>query len=207
MRIPNNIKQRIVKYLGTVFATILLNTLKTDKKQINFARNLSKDGKNVIYAFWHCNMLMPGYLLKNLGIQVLVSQHRDGEYIAGIISLLGFGTVRGSTTRGGARAMIHLTRKALTGHSIIITPDGPQGPRHVAQPGIIVLARKTGFPIIPIATKISKRWELPSWDRFVIPKPFAKVTLSLGKPIHVSREISDEQVNKYCRTIEEELAM
>ncbi|MGR3176984.1 MAG: lysophospholipid acyltransferase family protein [Candidatus Anammoxibacter sp.] len=207
MYIPDKIKQKIVKYLGAVFAIILLNTLKTDKKQINLVRNLSKNGKNVIYAFWHCNMLIPGYLLKNLGIQVLVSQHRDGEYIAGVISLLGFGTVRGSTTRGGARAMIHLTKKALKGHSIIITPDGPQGPRHIAQPGIIFLAKKTGFPIIPIAVKVSKYWKLPSWDRFIVPKPFAKVTLSLGRPIHVSRKINDEQVKQYCRVIEEELKM
>ena len=115
------------------------------------------------------------------------------------------GTVRGSTTRGGARAMIKLTKKALTGHSIAITPDGPRGPRRITQPGIVFLARKTGFPIIPIAAKISRYWELPSWDRFVVPKPFAKVTLAFGEPIHVSRNISDKQVKQYCRAIEKDL--
>lgn len=205
MNVPKKIKQKVVAYLAIYFVKLLLITLKIDKDQINFGRNLSKNGNNVIYAFWHSVMLLPGYLHKNLGIQALVSQHRDGDYVSGALSVLGFGTVRGSTTRGGARAVVSLAKSAAKGHSIIITPDGPRGPKHIAQPGIIYLARKTSFPIIPIAVKVSKYWQLPSWDRFVIPKPFASVTLTYGKPIHVLRKINNEQVQEYCSLLEEAL--
>ena len=203
--IIKEIKKKLVKYLGFFLLSILLRTLKIDRCQIDFGRNLSKNGNNVIYAFWHSMMLTPGYTLRNLGIHVLVSQHRDGEYLTGIMTLFGLDTVRGSSTRGGARAMISLAKVARKGHSIIITPDGPRGPRLVVQPGVIFLAKKTGFPIIPISVNISNYWELPSWDRFVLPKPFARVTLTYGEPIHVARKIEDQELQKYCTVLKNEL--
>lgn len=150
-------------------------------------------------------MIVPGYVLRNLGVHALVSQHRDGGYLADIMALFGLGTVRGSSTRGGARAMISLAKIARKGHSLMITPDGPRGPRHVAQPGAIFLAKKTGFPIIPIAVNISNYWELPSWDRFVLPKPFARITFTYGKPIHVASKIDDQELQKYCTVLKNEL--
>jgi hypothetical protein len=106
-------------------------------------------------------------------VTVLVSRHRDGEAIARVISKMGFDTVRGSTTRGGALALIELVGLSLSGNEVAITPDGPRGPRHQAKEGILYLAQKSGLPIQPIAVGFSDFWELRSWDRFRIPKPFA----------------------------------
>lgn len=199
------IKQKILAYIGYLFLELLLPTLRIDRNQVTFIRNLSANGNNVIYAFWHSMMLVPGYNLRHMGIHALVSQHRDGGYLANVMGLFGLNYVRGSTTRGGTRAIINLIKIARKGHSIIITPDGPRGPRLVVQPGIIFLARKSGLPIIPIAIKISRYWQLPSWDRFVIPMPFAKVTFTCGEPIYIPQKISNEQSKEYCSVLENAL--
>lgn len=198
MRTRERIRKNVIALLGFWFVNILMRTLRTNKVQIDTGRNLCLTGNKVIYALWHSTILEVGYALRGLNLQGLVSQHRDGEYLAGAMELFGYGTVRGSTTRGGARAMIKLAGMAKKGHSIIITPDGPQGPRHVAQHGVIILAKKTGIPIIPVTAKVSRYWELPSWDRFVIPKPFAKMTITFGKPICVPSVIDETRLKEYC---------
>lgn len=198
MSLGKKLLQIILPHLILNFVRVLTLTLRIDRKQRAFSRSLSKNGKNVIYAFWHSDMIVPGFMLRKLGVKVLVSQHRDGGYLADALEMAGFDTVRGSSTRGGARAMVQLTKSARKGSSVMITPDGPRGPRHIVQPGIIFLAKKTGLPIIPMSVKTSKYWQLPSWDKFVIPKPFSKLTLVFGKPIYVSPELNNDDLTGHC---------
>ncbi|TLD43223.1 MAG: hypothetical protein JETT_0392 [Candidatus Jettenia ecosi] len=142
-------------------------------------------------------LLIPAYVGKGSNIQVLISQHSDGEYIAQVIQRLGFGVIRGSTTRGGMRAVKAMVNKAKSGCSLAITPDGPRGPRFIVQSGSIYLSKKTQLPIIPTVVGLSSYWELPSWDKFRIPKPFSRALMLYGESIHIPSNISEEEMEQY----------
>ena len=134
---------------------------------------------------------------------MLISQHSDGEYIAQVINRLGFGVVRGSTTRGGIRALKALVDKIREGCPVAITPDGPRGPRFVVQTGVIYLGKKTQLPVIPVVVGLSSYWELPSWDRFRIPKPFSRALMLYGDPIHIPPNISEEEMEHHRLKLEQ----
>src|SRR5262245_31959256 len=123
-----------------------------------------------IYAFWHENMLLVATRYARPDIYVLISQHADGQLIADVCRHLGFRTVRGSTTRGGADAVRQMLRLGREAH-LAVTPDGPRGPRRKVQQGLVYLAARTGMPIVPIGIGYSKAWRMQSWDRFALPKP------------------------------------
>ncbi|GAX62067.1 hypothetical protein SCALIN_C28_0269 [Candidatus Scalindua japonica] len=183
--------------LGSNLARILFSTVTIDEKPRGYPEQLKREGKNVIYAFWHSFMLIPGYVVRGLGVKVLISRHTDGEYIAHISQQLGFEIVRGSTTRGGVEALLKMI-KEVKDTSFIITPDGPKGPRFVVKPGVIFLGQKTGLPIVPVSLGLSSYWELPSWDKFRIPKPFSKATIIYGKPIHIPLKLNRSEIEE-CR--------
>jgi lysophospholipid acyltransferase (LPLAT)-like uncharacterized protein len=142
-------------------------------------------GKQPIFAFWHGRILPATLFWKNRGIVVITSQNFDGEWIAGIIRRFGYGTARGSTSRGGARALVQLRRDLAAGKPAAFTIDGPRGPARVAQPGAVFLAAATGHPILPFHIEASRFWEMNSWDRTQVPKPFSAVAVAIGQPIYV----------------------
>ncbi|MDQ6959750.1 MAG: lysophospholipid acyltransferase family protein [Mariprofundaceae bacterium] len=140
-----------------------------------------------LYAFWHARMLMmPRPFRKHWHGYMLISDHRDGGFIADTMRLLGIPTVRGSTTRGGARAMLQMIRAVKDEcRHLGITPDGPRGPCEVVSKGTVQLAMKTGLPVVPICYATSRCWRANSWDRFYIPKPFSRGIFVFGDPIIV----------------------
>lgn len=164
-----------------------------------------KKGQRVIYAFWHGRMLILPFSHRWQKIHVLISQHRDGELIARIINIFGFGSVRGSTTRGGTKAIFQMADKNLDGYDVAVTPDGPKGPRYEVQPGVIYIAQRSGMPIIPVTNSAKKRWTLKSWDNFIIPKPFSKATIILGEPIYVDSQSSPREIEEKRGKLEEKL--
>lgn len=190
------LKFLIVGILGSWLIRLLAFTIRIDDEPKGFNRKI--DTIQAIYPFWHCMMLVPAYVGRNRNIQVLISQHSDGEYIAQVIKRLGFGVIRGSTTRGGMRAIKALVDKVRKGDSVAITPDGPRGPRFVVQPGSVYLGKKTQLPIIPTVAGLSSYWELPSWDKFRIPKPFSRALMMYGDPIHIPPNLSEEEM-EHCR--------
>ena len=143
-------------------------------------------GRQPIMAFWHGRILPATVFFKNRGIVVITSQNFDGERIAGIIRRFGYGTARGSSSRGGARALVQLRRDLAAGRPAGFTLDGPRGPARVAQPGAVFLAGATGYPILPFHFEASRFWEMNSWDRTQVPKPFSRVALAIGAPLHVT---------------------
>ncbi len=166
----------------------------------------------VILAFWH-NRLLPcgGYILRRLvredvPVVVFASLSRDGELIARVSSGLGFGSIRGSSTRGGLQGLRQL-RRVLSGRrsSVILAPDGSQGPVYEAKPGIMVLARVAGVPIIPLAAAADRSWRLRSWDRLIIPRPFARVTLAIGRPITIPQGLASAEIRIRARELGDEL--
>ena len=143
-------------------------------------------GRRVIYTLWHGELLPLLWHHRGEGIAVVISEHRDGEIIARIAERLGYSTVRGSTSKGASRALIGLVRAVESGRSAAVTPDGPRGPAHVFAPGAAIAAQRTGVPIIPVRVSATRAWRLKSWDRFLIPKPFARVDVHYGAltPVH-----------------------
>ena len=136
-------------------------------------------------AFWHGRILPATLYFRNRGIVVITSQNFDGEWIAGIIRRFGYGTARGSTSRGGVRALVQLRRELAHGKPAGFTIDGPRGPARVAQPGAVFLAGATGQPILPFHIESSRFWTAGRWDRTQVPKPFSRVALAVGAPIEV----------------------
>lgn len=164
-----------------------------------------RKNQKVIYALWHGQMLALFFSHRWRKARVLISQHRDGEFISRIISLLGFCSIRGSTTRGGTKAIFQMANKNLDGYDLAVTPDGPRGPKCKVQPGIIYIAQRSGRPIIPISSSAQRRWTLKSWDSFVIPKPFSRTVIILGEPIYVDPQSTGEEIELKRKTLEDEL--
>lgn len=187
-----------------IFGSWLIRLLAFTIRISDNPKGFNKKTKNLhaIYAFWHCMLLIPAYIGKGSNIQVLISQHSDGEYIAQVIQRLGFGVIRGSTTRGGMRAVKALVDKAKAGYPLAITPDGPRGPRFIVQSGSIYLSKKTQLPIIPTVVGLSSYWELPSWDKFRIPKPFSQALMMYGDPIYIPQNLREEEMEYYRYLLE-----
>ncbi len=193
-------------WIGPILIYLLGMTLKAEwvgEENLNIIR---KERKSVIYAFWHGRVLIFTYSHRKQKIHVLISQHQDGEYIARIIHRLGFITVRGSTTRGGPKAIFELCEKIASGFDVAITPDGPKGPGFQVHPGILYVAQRSGMPIIPITNSAKRRWNLSSWDKFLIPKPFSKVVIALGKPIYVPVDAAPEELDNIRKELENDLS-
>ena len=142
-------------------------------------------GQQPILALWHGRILPGLHYFRDRGIVVITSQNFDGEWIARILHRFGFGTARGSSSRGGARALVQLRRELAAGHAAAFTVDGPRGPARVVQQGVIFLAGVTGQPVLPYHVESNRHWTLASWDRTQIPKPFSTVALVIGEPIRV----------------------
>lgn len=154
---------------------------------------LARAGQPAIYAFWHQSLYACGYHLyrlrrrHGLRLALLVSLSRDGELVARLSRASGFETVRGSTSRAGLSGLLKLRRAMVRGGaSVLAAPDGPRGPARRCQSGIVVLAATSGAPIVPLASAADRCWRLRSWDRLVIPKPFARVAVGIGEPIAVA---------------------
>ncbi|MEJ7849563.1 MAG: lysophospholipid acyltransferase family protein [Pyrinomonadaceae bacterium] len=153
---------------------------------------IGKAGKLPIYSFWHNRIFSGTYFFRNRGIVVITSQSKDGEYIARFIQRLGFGAVRGSSTRGGVGALVEMIRLMRGGLAMAFSVDGPKGPRYVAKTGAVLLAKKTGNPMMPFVVENKNYWTVKSWDRLQIPKPFTRAKVIIGKPVYVSPDADIE---------------
>ncbi|HEU4686591.1 MAG TPA: lysophospholipid acyltransferase family protein [Nitrospira sp.] len=162
-------------------------------------------GGRTILAFWHAQQLMIPMGYRGTGAHVLISQHGDGEIIARIIARFGHQAVRGSSTRGGAGALRALIKLGRAGKDLVVTPDGPRGPRQVAKPGVVQLAKATGLPIVPLAFACSTKQLFSSWDRFLVPYPFSRGLFLSGTPRFVSRDGDDRALEADRLWLETEL--
>ncbi|MBA3404205.1 MAG: lysophospholipid acyltransferase family protein [Gemmatimonadaceae bacterium] len=150
--------------------------------------SLRAAGTPFIFSLWHGQLLPLIWHHRGQHVAILVSEHRDGELIARIARSIGYRLIRGSTTRGGGRALLALVRTLEAGTEVAVTPDGPRGPAFEFAPGALVAAHRTGAPLLPVAAHADRAWRLSSWDGFIIPKPFARVTVAYGAPVRVDAE-------------------
>ncbi len=188
-------KRKIVAALIPPLANLLIRAIYlTCKKEFKLAP--SYPSEPFIIAFWHGELLMQPFVYKKIRgqhkISVMISEHFDGEIIAKIISYFGFSSIRGSSSKGGARVLIEAIKTSKSGEEIAITPDGPRGPRHSVADGIVALSHKTGAKIVVFNYRSNSCWRLKSWDRFVVPKPFSTISFFADKILDISKLNSEE---------------
>jgi lysophospholipid acyltransferase (LPLAT)-like uncharacterized protein len=153
--------------------------------------------KRVIYSFWHRAVFASAWLWRNAGIAVMVSRSFDGEYIARTIERLGFVAVRGSSSRGGASGLLGLRGQLEQGNLVAFTIDGPRGPKDVAKPGPVLLARASGAPMVAFYVALSDCWVLNTWDAMTIPKPFSKALVRFSAKMTVPDDEADARMVEY----------
>ena len=208
----------ILMPLLALFVKIILVTYRCIKVEGSSREKeiLIQTGGRVIYCTWHQRIFYFARYLGFTNLTIMVSQSRDGEYACRLAKSFGVDVVRGSSTRGGHKALENLTEEVKDGKSAGMLLDGPIGPARVAKIGTIIMAHRTGVPIIPAAWGADRCWVLNSWDRFMIPKPFARVVVCLGEPIRIPgaatgeelevyRKLLEDRLNEICRRCDEEL--
>ena len=184
-RAPLPWRERTALVLGRGFLNVLARTWRIRVVNGDAVLKLRASELPFIFALWHGHLLPLLWHHRDEGVMVLISEHRDGELVARAAESLGYGLIRGSTTRGADRALISLVRELQAGHEVAITPDGPKGPAGKFAPGALIAAQRSGSFILPVAASASRSWRLKSWDQFMIPKPFARVTVAYGPPTKV----------------------
>ena len=178
-------RSRALLLLGRGFLQVLARTWRIRVVNAGYLLDLRRAGRPFIFALWHGHLLPLLWHHRRQGVLILISEHRDGELVARAADSLGYGLIRGSTTRGADRALISLVRELAAGHEVAITPDGPRGPAETFAPGALVAAQRSDSFILPVAASADRAWRLRSWDRFMIPKPFARVTIAYATPTKV----------------------
>ncbi|MGI8786510.1 MAG: lysophospholipid acyltransferase family protein [Pyrinomonadaceae bacterium] len=187
----------LIKYIG--------KTIRYETEGWENFEQIERDGKIPIYCFWHNRIFAGTYFFRNRGIVVITSQSFDGEYIARFIRRFGYGAVRGSSTRGGVGALIEMIRLMRRGLPTGFTVDGPKGPKYLAKTGAVLLAKKTGNPLMPFVVEAENFWQINSWDNLQIPKPFTRARVFISESIYVAADANDAEIENKRREMQQKL--
>jgi lysophospholipid acyltransferase (LPLAT)-like uncharacterized protein len=199
------LKFRMSGWLGRILLGSYFPFIRFEKEGEEHFEAFRRNGEPYIFVFWHSQLLPLVYHHRNQGIVVLVSDHKDGEYITRVIHRHGFETARGSSTRGGVKGLKGALRAAKAGKVLGFAPDGPKGPRQEFKWGALVAAQLSGLPVITIGVGADRAWHLDSWDRFMIPKPFSNLRIRYGKPRWVPRDTTEDGLKEIGKELETEL--
>lgn len=170
------------------FLNLVVRVIYLTNKKV-FHHEKINTSKPIVVAFWHGELLMQPFnyqkLRPNSLVKAMISNHRDGEIITRIVNFLGIGAIRGSSSKGGAKALISTIKELKSGNDIAITPDGPRGPRFSIADGIVAIAKKSGASIVVFNCKPTKYWQMKSWDKFIVPKPFGTLHFYIQEPFNI----------------------
>ncbi len=195
-----SIKDRLLIRAADLFFYTLISivgsTTRYEVEGWEHFEQLSRDNTPAIHTLWHDCIYLAIHFWRRRRIAYMTSQSFDGEYIARFLQRFGFGAVRGSSTRGGVGAMVEMARLLRAGISVGFTLDGPKGPRRIAKMGAILLAKKTGRPILPFYVEARHRWTAPSWDRLQVPMLFTRARMEVAPPIWVPDDADDETLRE-----------
>src|SRR5579884_4260175 len=201
-------KVRLVSLFVAAAARAVAFTLRlrvVGEEQIERIR--ARSGRGVILVTWHGRTFVPITRFRNRGYWAMISTSRDGEYQNQLFRRFGFHTVRGSTSaRGAIKGALSMVRELKEGAVLAHTPDGPRGPSHCFYPGAIFLAQKSGCPIIPAGVSAWPRWNLGSWDRYIIPMPFSRAALLYGDPIYIPAELDEAEREALAEQVGREIS-
>ena len=201
-------RERLLAHTG---AAILRSLFLTLRLRIEDRSGILKEEspRPSLICFWHNRILGITYAFdrlypKNrLGVTVLTSPSRDGEILAQLVAAFGMGSVRGSSSRRGSRALLELVRLVRIGRDIAITPDGPRGPRYSLGPGVIQLAQSTGARILPVHAKFQRAVRMKTWDGFIIPLPFSTISVTIDTPIEIPESLTDAEFESARKQLED----
>jgi lysophospholipid acyltransferase (LPLAT)-like uncharacterized protein len=199
------VQARLIAAFGYPLVAALGSTFRWRAEGTEHYQRVLDGGRQPIMAFWHGRILPATIYFKRRGIVVITSENFDGEWIAGIIERFGYGTARGSSSRGAVRALVQLKRDMSAGRPAAFTLDGPRGPARVAQPGAIWLAKATGNPIVPFHIESDRHWTARSWDRTQVPKPWSTVAIVIGEPLEIASGVDERGIETGRMVLEERL--
>ena len=180
-------------------------TMRVEYRNREVLGRARRQSERYILAFWHSRFVMMPYCYPDRRIVVLHSRHRDARMLAQVMERFGLAQAWGSSTAGGATGVRQILRKVREGHDVAISPDGPRGPRRRCQPGVIATARLTGKPVIPVAFSARPARRLASWDRTLVPWPFARGLFLYGEPVDVPRDADETEQERLRQRLEAEL--
>jgi lysophospholipid acyltransferase (LPLAT)-like uncharacterized protein len=191
----------LIVWAGYWFIRLLGPTLRVSVSYEDGAQK-TLDERPLVASFWHSCMVPATYLFRDMGIRVMSSYSYDGEYMGRIIKRFGFVPVKGSSSRNPVRALLGLRRALGEGWTVAFTLDGPRGPRHKVKPGPVGLGKSSGLPLTTFHAAVEKAWVLNSWDRMMIPRPFSRVLVRVGKLIHVPTDAMDPDLERYTAELQ-----
>ncbi|MGH9147208.1 MAG: lysophospholipid acyltransferase family protein [Vicinamibacterales bacterium] len=197
----------VIAGVGYPLVDLLGRTLRWQVDGAQHLDALAASGRPPVLGFWHGRILPATYYFRRRGIVVITSENFDGEWIARIIERFGYGTARGSTSRGARRALLQMKRVLEDGRAVAFTLDGPRGPARRAQAGAVWLAGATENPLVPFHIEAERHWTLGSWDRTQIPRPFSTTALAIGIPIPVPRDPDEAMIERKREELEHSLEL
>jgi len=187
----DDFKSWLIGWVGYIAIYLIGYTVRWQSEGDSHLDDIYKSGKRAIFTFWHGRIFPATFYWRKRGIVVMTSMNRDGEAIAQCIQKFGFGAARGSSSRGGFRALAEMAREIRNGHDCAFTIDGPRGPKYIAKQGPVLLALKTGAAIFCFHISMKHKIQLKSWDEFQIPLPFTKAVVLKAAPIWVPPDASE----------------
>lgn len=189
---------------GRLLAGMLRTVRFETAGEANYRREWDRQ-RPVLFALWHGHLVPLSWYHRSWNLVTLISESADGEAIARVVERWGYTVVRGSSSRGGGRALRQLIRQLRDGRSIAVTPDGPRGPREKVKPGILAAAQATGVAIVPVVAVANRAWWVEGWDRFMIPQPFSRIRIVYGQGICVPREAAEAELLEWATAVENAL--
>jgi lysophospholipid acyltransferase (LPLAT)-like uncharacterized protein len=208
VKIRNKHLLRAAGWLATRSARGLVRTLRADYRPLDAAvapADRLPPGPRYIYCIWHEYLLYPTAKYGHPSLAVLISKHADGQLLGSLIQAMGMGMVLGSTNRGGVEAVRQLVNGKDARRHLVLTPDGPRGPRRVLQPGIVYVASRTGMQIAPIGVGYDRPWRAKSWDRFAVPRPCSRVRLVTAEPVTVPPGAKTQELEHHRLLVQAEM--
>ena len=196
--------QALAANVGHAFVAALARTWRFETEgEVRFEHALADRG--CLIALWHGRLLMGVQRFAHREFRVLVSHSGDGEMMHRLLGSFGYGTIRGSSSKGAPRAVREMLQGLKDAPAVVITPDGPRGPRHAMNPGLAWLAQASGRPVVPFGFASDRAWRFNSWDRACLPKPFARVRLHYGEPLYLRRRATEEQQAEFTEHVQKAL--
>jgi len=196
---------RVVPKLLSWIMRLWFGTCRVTVHNGDIMSSINRGETNIVASFWHYSIIYIFYFVRNYSATAMVSSSRDGEYIARLAGELGFNTVRGSKNNKGVEALKGMLRAVRAGDNGAIVADGSQGPARKAQAGALLVAAKTGKPVVPMVWAASSYFTIKSWDKTAIPKPFSRIDLYFGEPMYLPRKVSADELEQYRGLLEKNL--
>jgi lysophospholipid acyltransferase (LPLAT)-like uncharacterized protein len=195
-------KARLISSLGGGLITGLMRTTRFEITNAAVYEEWLRPRRAAMYVLWHGRLLPCSYHHRNHGLATLISLHRDGDYISGVVEKWGYEVLRGSSSRGGTKALRQMVRLLRAGTPIAVTPDGPRGPRQEMKLGPLLAAQMAGVPVIPVSAGTDRAWWFEGWDRFLVPKPFSRIRLIYGEPVRITPNADEAAVGQIAQELQ-----